>query len=67
MSTDNKERGRALAYVASDVPEKNRDHAPAVVRVRLWPEEYAAACAKAHGEGLTVKEWAAGVVLGALT
>lgn len=47
-------------------PKPNRDQAPAVVRVRLWPEEYHRVCAKAREAGLPVKEWALRVVLGAV-
>lgn len=47
-------------------PEKDRDNAPAVVRVRLWPEEYQRIVGAARKAGLPVKEWALRVVLGAV-
>ena len=46
-------------------PEKDRDQAPFVLRARLWPDEWDRVCQAARAEGLTVKEWALRVLVGA--
>ena len=47
------------------VPERNRDQAPAALRLRLWPEEGQRIADAARKAGLPVKEWALRVLLGA--
>lgn len=45
------------------VVERNRDQAPAALRVRLWPEEGRLIADAARRAGLPVKEWALRVLL----